>query len=90
MAGWAGGPPTICCTSAWFIPLARAWRIPRSLVGGVTVLSMMKAKVGWPMTPVRVSTNWKPEPPEPEKLVMVVGVIDSIMSTPPERRVASR
>ena len=51
---------------------------------------MMKAKVGWPMTPVRLSTSWNPDPPEPEKLVMVVGLTDSIMSTPPDRSVDSR
>ncbi len=42
------------------------------------------------MTPVRVSTSWKPDPPEPSKSVMVEGVADWIMSTPPERSVASR
>ena len=78
------------CTSVWSMPLASAWRMPRSLVGATAVFNMMKAKVGWPMTPVRVSTIWKPEPPDPEKLLMVVGSTDSIMSTPPERRVASR
>ena len=30
----------------------------RSLVGGTTVFSMMKAKVGCPMTPVWLSTSW--------------------------------
>ena len=58
MAGLAGGPPMIFWTSAWFMPLASAWRMLRSLVGGTTVFSMMKAKVGWPMTPVRLSTSW--------------------------------
>ena len=90
VAGLAGGPPMIFCTSAWSMPLASAWRTPRSSVGGTTVLSMMKAKVGWPMTPVWLSTSWKPEPPEPEKLVIVLGSADSIMSTPPDRRVDSR
>ena len=58
--------------------------------GGDRVFSMMKAKVGWPMTPVWLSTSWYPLPPEPEKLVMVVGSIDWIMSTPPDRSVDSR
>ncbi len=59
-------------------------------MGDTAVFNMMKEKVGWPMTPVRVSTNWNPDPPDPEKLVMVVGVMDSIMSTPPDRSVDSR
>ncbi len=58
MAGLAGGPPMMFWTSGWFMPMARAWRMERSLVGGTAVFNMMKEKVGWPMIPVWVSTNW--------------------------------
>ena len=58
-------------------------------MGATAVFSMMKATVGSPMTPVRLSTSWYCDR-IPTNFVMVTGSLVRIMSTPPVRRVAAR